>query len=242
MWLGRVLWRGVVCEVRQDDEGRILGPGGRVLPPEQVQFLPPCQPTKIVCVGRNYKEHAKELGNAVPERPLIFLKPPSAVLAPGGMILIPPDSSQVEYEGEIAVAISRTLRNLAANEDPLDYVAGVTPLNDVTARDLQRLDVQFTRGKSFDTFCPFGPWISPVEDFAAITVTTFLNGAKVQEGCSGEMVFPISELLRFISRVMTLCPGDVVATGTPPGVGRLAPGDSVSVEVNGIRLDNSVER
>jgi len=241
MWLGRVLWRGAVCEVRGDSDGTILGPGGRVLPPDQVHFLPPCQPTKIVCVGRNYTEHAKELGNAVPERPLLFLKPPSAVLSPGGTVLIPPDSAQVEYEGEIAIVIAKTLRDLDAAEDPLDYVAGVTPLNDVTARDLQRLDVQFTRGKSFDTFCPFGPWISPVESFAAITVTTFLNGAKVQEGCSDEMVFPIPELLRFISRVMTLVPGDVIATGTPPGVGRIVPGDTVSVQVGDIRLDNTVD-
>ncbi len=240
MWLGRVLWRGAVCEARRDAEGHILGPGGRILPYDQVQFLPPSQPTKIICVGRNYTEHAKELGNPVPERPLLFLKPPSAVLSPGGTIRIPPDSAQVEYEGEIAVVIAKGFRNLDAAEDPLDFVAGVTPLNDVTARDLQRLDVQFTRGKSFDSFCPFGPWIAPVESFAGISVTTFLNGAKVQEGRSDEMVFPIPELLRFISRVMTLCPGDVVATGTPPGVGRIAPGDTVSVQVGGIRLDNAV--
>lgn len=240
MWLGRVLWRGAVCEVWRDAEGHILGPGGRVLPCDQVQFLPPSLPTKIICVGRNYTEHAKELGNPVPERPLIFLKPPSAVLSHGGTIRIPPDSTQVEYEGEIAIVIARGFRNLGASEDPLEFVAGITPLNDVTARDLQRLDVQFTRGKSFDSFCPFGPWIAPVKGFGGITVTTFLNGAKVQEGRSDEMVFPIPELLRFISRVMTLCPGDVVATGTPPGVGRIAPGDKVSVQVGDIRLDNAV--
>lgn len=240
MRIGRVLWRGAVCEVRGDSDGRILGPGGRVLPSDQVQFLPPSQPTKIVCIGRNYIEHAKELGNPVPERPLIFLKPPSSVLAPGGTILIPPDSGQVEYEGEIAVVISKTFRNLEASQDPLDYVAGVTSLNDVTARDLQRLDVQFTRAKSFDTFCPFGPWITPVESFFGLWVRTFLNGAQVQEGCSDDMVFPIPDLLRFLSRVMTLCPGDVVATGTPRGVGRLAPGDSISVLVGDMRLDNSV--
>ncbi len=241
MWLGRVLWRGTTCEVRRDVGGQILGPGGRPLPANQCQFLPPSRPTKIVCVGRNYIEHAKELGNSVPERPLLFLKPPSAVLAPGGTILIPPDSSQVDYEGEIAVVISKTFRNLAPGEDPLDYVAGITPLNDVTARDLQRLDVQFTRAKSFDTFCPFGPWIVPVLTFSGLRVRTFLNGAQVQEGCSDEMAFPIPELLRFISKVMTLCPGDVVATGTPSGVGCLAAGDTVSVEVGGVRLENSVD-
>jgi len=241
MWLGRVLWRGTACEVRRDEEGQILGPGGRPLPGDQCQFLPPSRPTKIVCVGRNYVEHAKELGNTVPERPLLFLKPPSAVLAPGGSILIPPDSSQVEYEGEIAVVISKTMRNLGSGDDPLDFVAGVTPLNDVTARDLQKLDVQFTRAKSFDTFCPFGPWIVPVHTFSGLRVKTLLNGVPVQEGCSDEMAFPIPELLRFISKVMTLCPGDVVATGTPSGVGRLSVGDRVTVQVGDVRLENPVD-
>jgi 2-keto-4-pentenoate hydratase/2-oxohepta-3-ene-1,7-dioic acid hydratase in catechol pathway len=241
MWLGRVWWRGTACEVRRDEEGIIWDPGGRPLPAQQCQFLPPSTPTKIVCVGRNYLEHAKELGNAVPERPLLFLKPPSAVLAPGGSILIPPDSSQVEYEGEIAVVISKTMKNLGPAEDPLDFVAGITPLNDVTARDLQRLDVQFTRAKSFDTFCPFGPWIIPVNTFSGLRVRTLLNGVPVQDGCSDEMAFPISELLRFISRAMTLCPGDVVATGTPSGVGRLSVGDRVTVQVGDVRLENPVD-
>ena len=239
MLSGRVLWRGFACEAHFDGE-TVYGPGGRPLRGDEFSFLPPSSPTKVVCVGRNYLEHAKELGNTVPERPLLFLKPPSAVLAPGGTILLPPDSQQVEYEGEIGVVISRTCRQLGSSDDAIDYVAGVTPVNDVTARDLQRLDVQFTRAKSFDTFCPFGPWIAPVQAFSGLRVRTLLNGRQVQDGNSDDMAFPIPELIRFISRVMTLCPGDVIATGTPQGVGKIAPGDTVSVLVDDVRLDNPV--
>jgi 2-keto-4-pentenoate hydratase/2-oxohepta-3-ene-1,7-dioic acid hydratase in catechol pathway len=239
MMMGRVLWRGSVCEAAFDGE-RVVAAGGRPLEPGQFQMLPPSCPSKIVCIGRNYVEHAKELGNTVPERPLLFLKPPSSVLAPGGTILLPADSQQVEYEGEIGVVISKTCKNLGPGDDPLGYVAGVTPVNDVTARDLQRLDVQFTRAKGFDTFCPFGPWIAPVETFSGLRVRTLLNGTQVQEGCSDQMAFPIPDLVRFISRVMTLCPGDLIATGTPHGVGRIAAGDVVSVVVGDLRLDNPV--
>jgi 2-keto-4-pentenoate hydratase/2-oxohepta-3-ene-1,7-dioic acid hydratase in catechol pathway len=202
--------------------------------------LPPVVPTKIVCVGRNYALHAKELGNEVPQRPLLFLKPPSAALPHGGTILLPEDSSQVEYEGEIAVVMGRTCSRLGPEDDPMDFVAGFAPLNDVTARDLQRLDVQFTRAKSFDTFCPFGPWVAEGVDWRELTVTTRLNGAAVQEGRACDMVFPIPDLVRFVARVMTLQPGDLIATGTPAGVGRLSAGDRVSVEVAGVVLENTV--
>ncbi len=239
MMKGRVLWRGSICEASSDGQ-RVFAAGGRPLEPGEFQLLAPSCPSKIVCVGRNYVEHAKELGNTVPERPLLFLKPPSSILSPGGTILLPPDSQQVEYEGEIGVVISRTCRNLGPGEDPLDYVAGVTPVNDVTARDLQRLDVQFTRAKGFDTFCPFGPWIVPVESFAGLRVRTLLNDRQVQEGCSDDMAFPIGDLARFISRIMTLCPGDLIATGTPHGVGKIAGGDVVSVVLGDVRLDNPV--
>jgi 2-keto-4-pentenoate hydratase/2-oxohepta-3-ene-1,7-dioic acid hydratase in catechol pathway len=239
MMKGRVLWRGAICEAAFDGE-KVFDAGGQVLEPGQFQMLPPSCPTKIVCVGRNYVEHAKELGNTVPERPLLFLKPPSSALAAGGTILLPPDSQQVEYEGEIGVVISRTCRSLGPADDVLDFVAGVTPVNDVTARDLQRLDVQFTRAKGFDTFCPFGPWIMPVEGFSGLHVRTLLNGKQVQEGCSDDMAFPIPDLVRFISRVMTLCPGDLIATGTPHGVGRILGGDVVSVVLGELRLDNPV--
>ncbi len=241
MLTGRVIWRGTEYAVSHDGKGELVAPGGLRIPLAEALPLPPCTPSKIVCVGRNYLEHARELGTEVPERPLLFLKAPSAILSPGGTILLPEDSGQVEYEGEIAVVMSRTCRRLGPTDDPLDYVAGVTPLNDVTARDLQKLDVQFTRAKSFDTFCPFGPWISPVGDPSALSVRTLLNGRVVQEGFARDMAFPIPELIRFISRVMTLLPGDVIATGTPAGVGRLAPGDRVAVEVAGVRPENEVD-
>lgn len=241
MLTGRALWRGREWDVEPVPEGLRLLPSGPVVALAEAQLLPPCRPTKVVCVGRNYREHAKELGNPMPERPLLFLKPPSAILAPGGAIRLPEDSSQVEYEGEIAVVVGRLCRNLSPEDDPMDFVAGVTPLNDVTARDLQRLDVQFTRAKSFDTFCPFGPYVAPVGDLSALGVRTFLNGAKVQEGFARDMAFPIPELVRYAARVMTLLPGDVIATGTPAGVGRLSEGDVVEVEVQGVRLRNVVE-
>ena len=148
----------------KEDGGPITTAGGVVVPPDEAIFLTPSLPTKIVCVGRNYKAHAAELGNPMPERPLLFLKPPSALLNPGGTILLPEDSGQVEYEGEIGVIIGRHCRNLSPSENPMNYVLGVTPLNDVTARDLQKMDVQFTRAKSFDTFCPMGPWCLSVEE------------------------------------------------------------------------------
>jgi 2-keto-4-pentenoate hydratase/2-oxohepta-3-ene-1,7-dioic acid hydratase in catechol pathway len=240
MLKGRLLWRGRVEEATLGADGAVRIPSGHAVPLEEARLLTPSVPSKIVCVGRNYKEHAKELGNAVPERPLLFLKPPSAVLDPGGTIVLPPDSQQVEYEGEIGVVIGRTCRNLSAGDDPFPFIAGVTPLNDVTARDLQRLDVQFTRAKSFDTFCPFGPWIAPVSSGSGLVIRTFLNGAQVQEGRSEDMAFPIPDLVRFISRVMTLYPGDLIATGTPQGVGRLAAGDSVAVQLGAVRLENPV--
>jgi 2-keto-4-pentenoate hydratase/2-oxohepta-3-ene-1,7-dioic acid hydratase in catechol pathway len=238
MMSGRVFWRGREIQVIRHDDGRLTDPGGSDIPPDDVILLPPSSPSKIVCVGRNYRDHAKELGNPMPERPLIFLKPPSSVLSPGGTILLPGDSSQVEYEGEIGLVISKTCRRLGPEDDPMSFVAGATPINDVTARDLQRSDVQFTRAKSFDTFCPFGPWIRTVEDPDDLEVRTFLNGKLVQEGHARDMAFRLPHLLRFISGVMTLVPGDLIATGTPAGVGKISDGDLVAVEVAGIRLEN----
>ncbi len=242
MLTGRASWRGKEWAVEAVEGGLRLLPSGPVVPASEAVLLPPVRPSKIVCVGRNYRDHAKELGNPVPERPLLFLKPPSSILAPGGTILLPEDSKQVEYEGEVAVVVGRLCTRLAPEDDPLDFVAGVTPLNDVTARDLQRLDVQFTRAKSFDTFCPFGPFVAPVGDLSTLGVRTFLNGAQVQEGFARDMAFSISDLVRFAARVMTLHPGDLIATGTPAGVGRLQEGDVVEVEVRGVRLRNTVDR
>jgi len=190
------------------------------------------RPGKIVCVGRNYRDHAKEMGNEVPAAPLLFLKPPSAVVASGEAIVLPPASQRVEFEGEIGVVVGATLRR-ASEEEAARGVRGLVALNDVTARDLQRSDGQWTRAKGFDTFCPIGPeWVG-APDFAALTVVTRVNGAERQRGSGASMVFAVPTLLAYISRVMTLEPGDVVATGTPAGVGPLAPGDMVEVAVLG---------
>ena len=200
-------------------------------------------PSKIVCVGRNYAEHAKELGNEIPKDPLLFLKPPSALIHDGESIKIPQQSSQVEHEGELAVIIGRTCKNLSENDDPFEYVLGYTCLNDVTARDIQRKDVQFTRGKSFDTFCPIGPVIETELDVSDIRVTTRVNDVIKQDGRTSQMVFPVDFLIRYISNQMTLIEGDIIATGTPSGVSKMEQGDVCEVEIEDIGvLRNSVEK
>lgn len=209
-------------------------PAARTWPLNEVKFLPPSLPTKIVCVGRNYLEHANELGNEVPPEPLIFLKPPSAIIAPEEPIVMPAISKRVDYEGEIAVIIARTCAHLGPQDDVRPYIAGFTCLNDVTARDLQKSDGQWTRGKGFDTFCPFGPVLETELDLGAATVETFVNGVRKQSGRAGEMMFSVDVIIRWISRMMTLQPGDVVATGTPSGVGPLQQGDVVEVVVGGV--------
>lgn len=196
-------------------------------------------PGKIVCVGRNYREHAKELGNEVPREPLIFLKPPSSVIASGEAIVLPAASSQVEYEGEIGVVVGSRLKD-ATEDAARRAIRAIVALNDVTARDLQRSDGQWTRAKGFDTFCPIGPEVSPPADLTTLTVITRVNGAVRQKGVASDMVFSIPMLLSYISRVMTLQPGDVVATGTPAGVGKISAGDEVEVEVNGSVVKNPV--
>ena len=206
----------------------------RVLALDEVKLLAPVAPSKIVCVGRNYREHAAELGNKMPDEPLLFLKAPSAVVGLDEQIEIPSASQQVEHEGELGVVIGRTARNIPQHEDPLSYVFGYTCVNDVTARDLQRKDVQFTRGKSFDTFCPVGPWIETEIDPNSVAVETRLNGEVKQKGNTADMAFPVAFLIRYISEIMTLCPGDLIATGTPAGVSRMKHGDTVEVEVAGI--------
>ena len=199
-----------------------------------MKLLEPIRPSKIVCVGRNYREHAAELGNKMPDEPLLFLKAPSAIIYSGDEIVLPGASQQVEHEGELGVVIGRVAHNIASNEDPLSYVVGYTCVNDVTARDLQRKDVQFTRGKSFDTFCPVGPWIETDIDPGNVVVQTRLNGELKQKGNTADMAFPVAFLIRYISEIMTLYPGDLIATGTPAGVSRMKPGDIVEVEVSGI--------
>lgn len=198
------------------------------------RLVAPVTPSKIVCVGRNYAAHAKELGNDVPTEPLLFLKPPSALVGPDEAIVLPPQSQRVEHEGELCVVVGRRLARVSESE-ALEGVFGVTASNDVTARDIQRKDVQFTRGKGFDSFCPVGPWIDT--DTSALTereVSTRVDGATRQHGSTSAMIFPVATLLSFISHVMTLEPGDIVLTGTPEGVGPLAAGQSVEVEVSGV--------
>jgi 2-keto-4-pentenoate hydratase/2-oxohepta-3-ene-1,7-dioic acid hydratase in catechol pathway len=189
------------------------------------------RPSKIVCVGRNYVKHAEELGNVVPDAPLLFLKPPSAVIGDGDPIVRPPESGQVEHEGEIGVVIGTSCRHVPV-EDALRYVAGYRALNDVTARDLQRADDQWSRAKGFDTFCPLGPMV-PADDLdpAAFEVTCRVDGELRQHGHARDMAFSIPFLVSYISRIMTLEPGDVIATGTPEGVGELPAGSEVVVEL-----------
>jgi len=209
----------------QTDKGLLLA---------EVKFLAPVAPSKIVCVGRNYREHAAEMGNKMPDEPLLFLKAPSALIASGECIELPPQSQQVEHEGELGVVIGRRAEKLADNDDPLDYVLGYTCVNDVTARDLQRKDVQFTRSKSFDTFCPVGPFIVDGLDPLNLEVTTRVNGSVKQKGNTADMAFPVPFLIKYISNIMTLYPGDLIATGTPAGVSPMKDGDSVEVEIAGI--------
>lgn len=204
------------------------------IPLSDVKLLAPVAPSKVVCVGRNYKEHAAELGNKMPDEPLLFLKAPSAIIANGDSIERPPQSQQVEHEGELGIVIGKTARKLGEHEDPLSYVLGYTCVNDVTARDLQRKDVQFTRAKSFDTFCPVGPFIVDGLDPLNLIVTTRVNGAVKQHGRTTDMAFSVPFLIRYISNIMTLYPGDLIATGTPAGVSPMKDGDVVEVEIEGI--------
>jgi len=199
-----------------------------------VRLLAPVEPSKIVCVGRNYAAHAAELGNEVPEEPLIFLKPSTSVIGPEEPIVLTKYSKQVEHEGELGLIVARRCSHLRDSDDSLSYLLGYTCLNDVTARDLQKSDVQFTRGKGFDTFCPIGPHIETELDPSSLVVEAQVNGAVRQSGNTSLMIYPVPFLVRWISRMMTLLPGDVIATGTPAGVGPLVPGDTVEVTVSGV--------
>ena len=200
------------------------------------------RPGKIVCIGRNYREHARELGNEVPSEPLFFLKPSTSVIHDGDPIYLPEQSERVEFEGEIAVVVGSPLTRASEN-DAAKAIRGVVALNDVTARDLQKKDSQWTRAKGFDSFCPIGELSSDYSDLAALTVITRVNGVERQRASAAEMVFSIPFLLSYVSHVMTLEPGDIVATGTPAGVGSLTDGDVVEVEIEGLsRVSNPVRR
>jgi 2-keto-4-pentenoate hydratase/2-oxohepta-3-ene-1,7-dioic acid hydratase in catechol pathway len=228
-----VLENGSVLEIR----GGFFGARertGRKWPAGDVKFLPPVAPSKIVGVGRNYHDHIKEFNNPVPKEPVIFLKPPSSILAPEDPIVLPRISQRVEYEGEIAIVIGRRCFHLREDEDVKPYILGYTALNDVTARDLQRADVQWIRGKGFDTFCPFGPFVETDHPSADTRVETLVNSDTKQSAPIGDMIFPIDFVIRWITQAMTLEPGDVIATGTPGGVGPLVPGDVVEVRISGV--------
>src|ERR1700728_3545996 len=203
--------------------------------PEGARLLPPCSPTKIVCVGRNSAEHAKEMGADVPDEPTIFLKPPSSLIASGDAIVYPRLTERLDYEGELGVVIRRRARNVKS-ADAAAYILGYTPVNDVTARDLQRKDGQWTRGKGFDTFCPVGPFIVPTDEvnLNSLRVRTFVDGEKKQDAAIAEMIFSVNDIIAYVSAFMTLEPGELIATGTPSGVGPLQPGSQVRVEIDGV--------
>jgi 2-keto-4-pentenoate hydratase/2-oxohepta-3-ene-1,7-dioic acid hydratase in catechol pathway len=246
-----VLWATLPMQAPQEDlTSRILG--GVPVPTLAIDFeptplsdlhlLPPVTPSKILCVGRNYRDHAAELGNEVPTEPLLFLKPPSSLLGPKGTIRMPAISQRVDYEGELGIVIGRRCYKIGPDEDVRPYIRGYVCVNDVTARDIQKSDSQWTRGKGFDTFCPVGPIVSDeidpcgFEDKAGspVTVVTRLNGVVKQQGSTRDLIFPIAELLRYITAAMTLEPGDLIPTGTPAGVGAVQPGDRIQVEVDGL--------
>jgi len=224
-------------------EGDIFGDYRRleaVTPLGEVKLLAPVQPSKILCIGRNYAEHAREQKAEVPKVPLLFLKPPSAILNPGEPIVLPRQSQQVEHEAELVVVIGRRGRNITADESH-DYVFGYTVGNDVTARDLQQTDGQWSRAKGFDTFCPFGPWIDTEFDPSDAIITCKVSGQPRQMASSRDMIFNVNELIAYLSSIMTLEPGDIIFTGTPSGIGALQPGDIVEVEIEGLgKLINPV--
>jgi 2-keto-4-pentenoate hydratase/2-oxohepta-3-ene-1,7-dioic acid hydratase in catechol pathway len=206
----------------------------------RVKLLAPCSPGKVVAVGLNYRDHAAEMGLAVPIEPIIFLKPSTSVIGPGDTIRYPGMSAQVDYEAELGVVIKDRIRNIAPHEAK-DHILGYTCANDVTARDLQRKDGQWTRAKSFDTFCPIGPWIETELDPSNLLVESYLNGELRQSSRTAQLIFPVNYLVSFISRIMTLDPGDLIITGTPSGIGPMKPGDEIEVRIGGIgSLKNKV--
>ncbi|HEV3038590.1 MAG TPA: fumarylacetoacetate hydrolase family protein [Candidatus Angelobacter sp.] len=204
-------------------------------PLASVQLLAPVRPSKIICVGRNYLDHAKELGNDAPKEPLIFFKPPSSVIATDEKIVRPRVSERIDFEGELAVVIKKSCRNVAADQDVRPYILGYTCANDVTARDLQKTDGQWTRAKGFDTFCPVGPLVTDeIDPWQGVSLETRVNGTVKQAGNTRDFIFTLDVVIRYVSRIMTLLPGDLICTGTPAGVGPLVAGDSVTVSVQGI--------
>jgi len=232
---------GVVREIRGDIFGR-FSVTTKTHSLKRVRFLAPVEPSKIVAVGLNYRDHAEELKQDVPEEPIMFLKPPTAVLPHRGKIVYPKSCGRLDYEAELGVVIKRTARAVPAERAPR-YILGYVCCNDVTARDLQRKDGQWTRAKSFNTFAPIGPWIETELDLSDAPIRAYLNGVIRQESNINNFIFDVPYLIHFISTVMTLYPGDVISTGTPSGVGPMQPGDAIEIEVEGIgRLSNTIIR
>jgi len=233
-----VVLQGVISgEMVREVSGEIFGKWtvtSRSWPLNDVKLLTPVVPSKIVCLGRNYLDHAAEFNNLPPKEPLIFLKPPSSLLAPDDPIVLPPNVQRIDFEGELAIVISQECHLLGEGDDVWPYIAGYTCLNDVSARDYQALDKQWTRAKAFDTFCPLGPVLETEFDAASAHLETLLNGTRKQYSALTAMVFPVDVIIRWVSRVMTLVPGDVIATGTPAGVGPIKAGDVVDVVISGI--------
>lgn len=212
----------------------------KFIPLKKVKLLAPAEAGKVVLVGLNYKNHAKELKMKIPENPILFLKPPTTLIGHNTVIRYPRGVKQVDYEGELALVIKKKAKNVP-EKNAQNYILGYTCLNDVTARDVQQSDIQWTRAKSYDTFCPLGPWIETSLEPAVTTIKTYVNGKIKQDSCTSNFIFPVRSLISFISQVMTLLPGDVISTGTPPGVGPMKTGDVVEVEIEEIgRLKNRV--
>lgn len=233
MRVGFVEYDGVEFSSIYEGDRCYLPEIGEFVKLEEVKILAPSKPTKIVAVALNYREHAKEMGKPIPDEPLIFLKPTSAIINPYESIKLPTMSSRVDYEGELAVVIGKICKDVEVDEVD-EYILGYTCFNDVTARDLQKKDVLFARAKGFDTFAPFGPWVVTGIDPSDLRIRTILNGKVVQEGRTSDMIFNVRELVSFVSKIMTLYPGDIIATGTPPGIGPLSKGDRIEVEIEGI--------
>lgn len=239
---GRPWIEHLIPPFEEDGLASFAGASFEPLPLAEAQLLAPVTPSKIVCVGRNYREHAAELGNEAPVEPLLFFKPPSSLLAPGGTIVLPALSQRVDFEGELAIVIGKRCSKIGADEDVRQYIRGYTIVNDVSARDLQKKDNQWARAKGFDTFCPVGPLVTDeIDPAAGIAVATRLNGELRQDGNTRDFIFPIDHLLRYITAAMTLYPGDLIPTGTPAGVAPMHSGDRVEVTIEGIgTLANSV--
>lgn len=228
-----VIEDGLVTLLARPPWGGLLRLGGAV-PLDSLRLLPPCEPSKIVCVGLNYRAHAAEMGKELPAEPLLFLKAPTALLPPGGNVVLPPSSQRVEHEAELALVVGRAASHVS-EADALDYVLGYTCLDDVTARDIQRREKVYARAKGFDTFCPVGPWLeTEIGDPQNLDVELRVNGEIRQRGSTSDMIFSVAQVVAFVSGIMTLLPGDLITTGTPPGVGGLAVGDQVEIAISGI--------